>query len=266
MWLSSRAHWCQFLDGLGSTHGKLNFNMGQLINFDMTDSIVFEDLFEIVVHEITHILGSNAKGIAKWVTADGLPHVDPIIKLQIRGIESYLLATPNVLKFAREYFGCPSLPGMSLENQGSLSSLGSHWEMTVIQDEYMNGNLALIQTYFSGFTANLLRDTGFYAEINESMEEKTFYGKGQGCEHILDACRSEKREYCKNTDKFVCDYYHNGSSGCQSNIFNDPGCNTLKIYKKENALMIKCKWILRKQYLNCANGFYGEDCSNKKTD
>ncbi|EGR29170.1 leishmanolysin family protein, putative [Ichthyophthirius multifiliis] len=238
----ARASWCQFLKGLGPTHGRLNFNIAKLVNLDMTDSIAFDDLFQIVVHEMTHILGFTGTSIANWVTTDGQPHVDPIITQEIRGINTKLLATPNVLKFARDYFGCPSLPGMPLENQGGGGSLGSHWEISIIQDEYMNANSSQASGYFSGFTANLLRDTGFYAEINESMEEKTYFGKGQGCEHVLGNCRSDKREYCKDTDNFLCDYYHNGSSECISNMFNEPGCNTQEIYPDRECFNDKSKF------------------------
>ncbi|EGR27784.1 leishmanolysin family protein, putative [Ichthyophthirius multifiliis] len=223
----AQAIWCQFLQGLGPTHGEVNFNLAQLKSQNISDAIQFEDLMEIVIHEITHVLGFMDTDIPKWVTSDGKPHVQPTIKATIRGVENLLIKTPNVLNFARKYFGCPTLLGMPLHNQDGIGTANCHWKSSDIQNEYMNPSTSPTQAYFSGFTANLLRDTGFYAEINTSMEEQTFYGKGVGCNHIMGQCNSSTREYCNpQTDDGLCDYYHHGSSKCH----NDSGCNILVTY------------------------------------
>ncbi|EGR33696.1 leishmanolysin family protein, putative [Ichthyophthirius multifiliis] len=73
---------------------------------------------------------------------------------------------------------------MLLENLEEKSSKNSHWKSTVIESEYMNASVSTTQAYFSGFTANLVRGTNFYAEIKESIEEEMFYGKGAGCQHV----------------------------------------------------------------------------------
>ncbi|EGR26882.1 leishmanolysin family protein, putative [Ichthyophthirius multifiliis] len=111
------------------------------------------------------------------------------------------LRTPNVLQFARNYYGCQNLHGMLLEDQGGKKSAGSHWEQTAIADEYMNASISLTQAYFSGFTTNLLRDTGFYAEIDESMEEQMFYGKGKGCDFIYGICELKKQRILQSCER-----------------------------------------------------------------
>lgn len=40
----------------------------------------------------------------------------------------------------------------------------------------------------SVFTVALLKDTGFYAEVNENMADNIFWGKGKGCEFLNNAC------------------------------------------------------------------------------
>ncbi|EGR33662.1 leishmanolysin family protein, putative [Ichthyophthirius multifiliis] len=190
---------------------------------------------EVVIHEMTHILGFSNLDIPKWVTSDGTPHKNPTIKQNIRGVENLLITTPNVLKFAREYFGCPTLVGMPLDRANNDEYSNSHWKNTDLQNEYMNSLNSPNQAYFSGFTTNLLRDTGFYAQINENMEEQMFYGKGAGCEHILGKCDSTKREFCKpKTDQGLCDYYHHGYSICKVRTFNDSDC--IAINNSENLI------------------------------
>ncbi|EGR29162.1 leishmanolysin family protein, putative [Ichthyophthirius multifiliis] len=173
----AHASWCQFIDYLGPTHGTVNFNLGILTTKNMEDPIIFEDLMEIIIHEIAHVLGFSDGDANRWVNSDEKHYTNPILKIQIKGIEKQLIKTPNIKKFAQNYYGCQNLHDILLEDQGGTGSVGSHWEQTVIADEYMNASISLNQAYFSGFTTNLLKDTGFYAEIDESMEEKTTYGK-----------------------------------------------------------------------------------------
>ncbi|EGR30052.1 leishmanolysin family protein, putative [Ichthyophthirius multifiliis] len=226
----AHANWCQFLNRLGPTHGTVNFNFGLLTSKNLEDPIMFEDLMEIVIHEITHILGFSNSDISRWVNSDGKSHVFPIFEKDIRGVKIQLLRTPNVLKFAKKYYECEKLFGMPLENQGGKKSAGSHWEQTAIADEYMNASLSLTQAYFSGFTTSLLRDTGFYAEINESMEEQMFYGKGKGCDFVVGKCDQKNREFCIPVkDDGLCDFYHHGSSNCNIGQYDDPDCNTSKV-------------------------------------
>ncbi|KRX08706.1 hypothetical protein PPERSA_08017 [Pseudocohnilembus persalinus] len=58
----------------------------------------------------------------------------------VRGISSTYLSTPNVLAAAKEHYGCPTALGMLLENQGGSGSAGSHWERTILQNEFMTAS------------------------------------------------------------------------------------------------------------------------------
>lgn len=63
------------------------------------------------------------------------------------------------------------------------------------------------------FTIALLRDTGFYASVNESMEEPSFYGKNQGCSFISGSCES-KKEFCQIGAVNSCGFYQHGEAFC----------------------------------------------------
>ncbi|EGR26887.1 leishmanolysin family protein, putative [Ichthyophthirius multifiliis] len=253
------AIWCQFLDAQGPTHGLVNFNLAELEQIELDDAIEFEDLIEIVIHEITHILGFSDEDIPKWVNSNGIAYAKPTITQKIRDIDSLLLTTPHVLAFARKYFGCPTLVGMPLQNQGNGNSKNSHWLNTIMQNEYMNASVSYTQAYFSGFTTNLLRDTGFYTEINESMEEQMFYGKGKGCEYVLGKCKTTTREFCDpKTDEKLCDFYHHGLANCSVGLFNNPGCNNLFTYPDYKCWDVNS--LLNIEDVNEKNGGqFGED-------
>ncbi|EGR32695.1 leishmanolysin family protein, putative [Ichthyophthirius multifiliis] len=178
---------------------------------------------KIVIHEMTHVLGFSEHSIPLWIQSDKSLYPEPTLKKKLRGIDTLFLKTPKVLQFARKYFNCPALTGVPLENLGGPGSINSHWKNTIINSEYMNSQQQSVQSYFSGFTANLLRDTGFYEEIKESMEEEIFYGKAAGCQHVTGQCNCTKNEFCIPTkDQNLCDFSHIGASICIADQFNEP--------------------------------------------
>ncbi|KAL4452842.1 hypothetical protein ABPG74_002407 [Tetrahymena malaccensis] len=225
------AGWCRFIKALGPTHGKVNFNLGRLKSYTLANSFYFQDLVGIVIHEITHVLGFSGNDIANWVDSKKWPYVNPIVEQTVRGLKTKFLRTPNVLEFAKKYYGCKTIPGMPLENQGGQGSSDSHWETTVVLDEIMNASPPNTIPIFTGFTAALLRDTGFYVSINSKMEEKSFYGKDAGCSFITGACDDKKREFCPvGSQVQKCDYYYHGIGKCSPSKYLDDKCETLRTF------------------------------------
>lgn len=49
--------------------------------------------------------------------------------------------------------------------------------------------------YFSIFSAALLKDTGFYADVNENLVTPLFWGKGKGCDFVNNKCKSKINKY-----------------------------------------------------------------------
>ncbi len=47
----------------------------------------------------------------------------------------------------------------------------------------------------SVFTIALLKDTGYYTEVNDNMSEDLFWGKGKGCEFVTNACFSKSQSF-----------------------------------------------------------------------
>ena len=57
--------------------------------------------------------------------------------------------------------------------------MGAHWERVALFNEQMTAS-DIKDAVFSGFTFNLLKDSGWY-DIEERHFEKFFAGKNMGC-------------------------------------------------------------------------------------
>ena len=69
------------------------------------------------------------------------------------------IKTKNVLRVAREYYGCANISGVELENEGSDGT--SHWESVFLHNEIMTST-PQSNWAFSNFTLALLEDSGWY--------------------------------------------------------------------------------------------------------
>ena len=73
-----------------------------------------------------------------------------------------LIKTPKVLEVARKHFGCPTLAGVELEDDGGSGSAGSHWEKRQMFTEFMCANPSGFQNVKSSLTLALMEDSGWY--------------------------------------------------------------------------------------------------------
>lgn len=86
---------------------------------------------------------------------------------------------------AQEHFGCPTFPGAPLEDEGGLSTAGSHWEAAIFQTEIMVGVSAGIQRQvLSNMTLGLAQDSGWY-EPNFAAAGFLRYGHNAGCDMLV---------------------------------------------------------------------------------
>ncbi|EGR33921.1 leishmanolysin family protein, putative [Ichthyophthirius multifiliis] len=256
---------CQEIKGIGPTHGQITFNFELITKSKkLDDPIEFSNLVDTVIHELIHVLGFNAQSYTKWVDKNKQPHINVSTQINVRGLPTTFLSTPNVLKFAREYYNCPTLKGFPLENQGGNGNKDGHWENTAILDELMRPINTLTVPIFSGFTAALLMDTGYYSSINQKMVGSSFYGKGAGCDFLTKECDENSREYCKENQKESCDYYNHAPSTCENNQFMDKNCRFMRAkvdYKCYDPNNFNNKTTLYTGYYSQDFG-YGAKCFN----
>lgn len=71
----------------------------------------------------------------KFIDDDGttLP-LESVVKTSIEGDRVVKkIVTPKVVEKAREHFGCSTLDGAELEDEGGTGTAGSHWESRTLQ-------------------------------------------------------------------------------------------------------------------------------------
>lgn len=82
-----------------------------------------------------------------------------------------MIITHNVVDYVRTYFGCDSEDpvGALLEDEGGQGTSFSHWERKVYMDELMTASDWTPGLRISGLTLSLLKDTGFYFDVDLDM-------------------------------------------------------------------------------------------------
>lgn len=74
--------------------------------------------------------------------------------------------------------------------KGITGSIGSHWERTIIQNEVMTASITFEGNILTIFTVSLLKDTGFWNDVNENFTNQIYWGRNKGCDFVTLACKS----------------------------------------------------------------------------
>ncbi|TNN18153.1 Leishmanolysin-like peptidase isoform 2 [Schistosoma japonicum] len=193
-------------------------------------------------HEIAHALGFARQHFAFMRERDGTPRTerDPTTKKPLHQ-DQYGIYTPSdktvkeinrtwvsavgtyykvfasfvtesLLKEAKKHFGCPSLDGVDLEDEGGSGSKNSHFKGRLFATELMASNIE-IDAYASRVTFAFFEDSGWY-DVNYTRAEKWIYGKNLGCTFSMESCyayanseRSKKKSilpYCDQPRIVTC--------------------------------------------------------------
>jgi hypothetical protein len=196
--------------------GRVNFNVRHLRWKEQH----FFDQFGTLLHEIYHVLGF-AKNLYKYYIDPVTMKRRPIKQTYITKPGAYMphrLLTPKVLEFAREYFSCPNMDGVPIENDGGDGTKGSHWEKMILANEVMVGDTSL-NPVISKFSLALFEDTGWY-QVNYDMAEPIFWAKGKGCK-ILEGDCGIYGTTCGRGGQGGCFYDYTFQAVCQRNKHTD---------------------------------------------
>ncbi len=105
----------------------------------------------------------------------------------------FVVNSPNVRKYARNYHECPTIEGMELENFAPSRVgpyLNSHWKHKNINVELMNARIIKGSPAFvSPMTLGLLEDSGWY-KVNHTvaatpLHKGVMFGYQEGCATLL---------------------------------------------------------------------------------
>lgn len=151
---------CVSIDGrpvVGIMHFKPSFN------YTKSGADVY--FKQILFHEISHLLGFHPDIYEKFIT-------------ESEDKSTLYISSPLVIKAAKKHFGCDSIKGVRLENQGTGGTLGAHWETRIMHTDYMCGTLG--EFAISEITLALFEDLGWY-KVRFFTGGLFKYGKQKGC-------------------------------------------------------------------------------------
>jgi hypothetical protein len=196
--------------------GQVNFNVNALSGANFVSDLM------VVLHETTHALGFSDSLYNSFANP-------PRIGTTNLGGRSYKYVSVEPLNSKlKNYFGCSSIPGAILENQGGSGSAGSHWERRIFGNEFMTASQINDQR-ISELTLALLASSGWY-QVDYSMADPYFYGKGQGCAYL--SASSGYKEFCSNSGE-GCSFHGQAGGYCGSDSFSD-GANYMRAYSNRD--------------------------------
>lgn len=149
-------------------------------DYDFSDKHALKYAKTFLAHEMMHIFGFVGGLFDKF------PNKPKIITKKINGIQRMLVATPKVLEVAKKHFGCESIEGIELENQGGPGSVGSHWEARTMLGDFMVSTV-YPEFVISEITLAFLEDMGWY-KVNYYTGGLFKFGKNQGCDFLNKPC------------------------------------------------------------------------------
>ena len=139
----------------------------------------------VFIHELTHAFGFLADAFEYF---PGGKKNTIFSKEDKYGIMRYYIKTEKVVEFAKKYYGCKSIEGVEVENQGTGGGqAGSHWEGRILLGEYMTSENYEDEVVISEFTLALLEDSGWY-KTNYYTGGLMRFGKNKGCDFLTNYC------------------------------------------------------------------------------
>jgi leishmanolysin len=138
----------------------------------------------------------------------------------------FVFMLPEVRDYARQYYNCPNLIGVPLENNGGSGSAGSHWEKLFHPIEYMNPQVEY-PAIISEFTMALLRSSGWYKTAPDSAQRYD-WGKGAGC-GFFSICPTAQPGYCSaeyNQQRYCTSEYMSKGT-CLADSYFSSGCRII---------------------------------------
>ena len=160
------------------------------------DALVGEQL-DVLLHESLHSLGLNSWMYARYVDDSGATMGESRVLMTDADGKPWL-TTPRVTAAARAWYGCDTMPGMRLEDNGGAGTAMSHWEKSLVGNELMAGSTDGDRMVLSALTLAHLSDTGWYTA--DMLQARTSgYGRDAGCDWVADPC-TPGRKYCQKAD------------------------------------------------------------------
>ena len=132
-------------------------------------------LLDTAVHENLHALYFSSSLMEEYID----PATNEVLAEQ--PVADNAVVSPAVVAAAREFFACPALQSVALEDQGGSGTRGSHWDQLLLYNDVMVGSGIMgVRKYLGPLTLGLADDSGWYVS-NPTAVGVGHYGFGAGC-------------------------------------------------------------------------------------
>jgi leishmanolysin len=132
-----------------------------------------------LMHEINHVLAFDSELYGYFPSGNGRLVTSAIDASSSGNVTRYTSVMPDLVRFASEYFNCPALEGMPMEDGGGSMSINCHFDQSIIGNELMSPE-AYGRPTLSMLTIIFLNSTGWY-QTDPSLAEDFDYNKEKGC-------------------------------------------------------------------------------------
>jgi len=165
--------------------GMLRYNLYYVSS--TTSDVQIESHIYTTLHEITHVLGFSSGLYGYYIN----PNTNTVLSghvltKSVNGVTINVLNVEPLTTRIRNHFGCSTIEGAYLENEGGSGSAGSHFERRIFYNDYMTASM-IRDMRFSQFTLALLEGTGWY-QPDYTFAEATTWGKNKGCNFFDTTC------------------------------------------------------------------------------
>jgi len=184
--------------------GMTDFNRNQITAAN-GDVLLHEQNIYLVMHEFMHNLGFSTNTYKFFIDNNGNRLTNHIKTITYDGKPTTVLDIAPLTDRLRKYYGCSTIPGAIMENDGGSGNSASHFERKVFFYETMaSGNIP--GRRISQFSLALLEGSGWYVP-DYNYAEPYFFGQGEGCNFVYNQCNSYSTQ-------FPLDYCADNNRGC----------------------------------------------------
>ena len=195
--------------------GTFEFNSAQYNNLEVGKEI------QVMRHEVAHILAIAGSLFTKYRQTDGTLYTTPVVDSTARGNPVKQLTTPKVVAKAKAAFGCTTLAGLEIENEGGSGTAGSHWEKRIMMNDFMTGSL-MTDAIYSDITLAAFEDSGWYT-VNYDYTDQITFGKNRGCDFFTTKCVvngvAQFPDFCDAANTKICGNLNTKKSMCNLSTF-----------------------------------------------
>jgi len=147
----------------------------------------------LTMHELIHALGFAGSSFKNFVDANGKTLTGHIKTVTLNGSDRTVLDVEPLTTKLRNHFGCSTLPGAFMENDGGSGTEGSHFERRHFTYEAMTSGV-MQGLRLSEFSLAALEGSGWYVP-DYDYADPFFFGQGEGCGFLYDSCSSSTFDY-----------------------------------------------------------------------